>query len=177
MEILVTGFGKFPGVRRNPSAEIARQSGFPFRILPVTFDAADEFINEIKDDPPKRLLMLGVAPSSHMRIETVARNGIHGRRDQSGEVRFGPIADGEALTLESTLWTPKLCAEFSSGLHRLIRTSDDAGLYLCNYVYYQALRKLDRTQCGFLHVCSPKYISVQAQKRRLNQLISAVLSV
>lgn len=177
MEILVTGFGKFPGVRRNPSAEIARQSGFPFRVLPVTFDAADEFINEIKDDPPKRLLMLGVAPSSHMRIETVARNGIHGRRDQSGEVRIGPIADEGALVLESTLWTRELCAEFTKGQNRLVRTSDDAGLYLCNYVYYQALRKLDRTQCGFLHVCSPKYISIQAQKRRLNQLISAVLSV
>ena len=85
--LLVTGFGPFPGIAHNPSAEIARrvaasprwrmhEVGAQTLILPTTYAALDEVLAPaLGHEAPDALLMIGVAGrSTRVRIETRALN-------------------------------------------------------------------------------------------------------
>lgn len=149
MRVILTGFGPFDGFEANPSEQLARESGLPHRIIRVSFEAVDQFIEEIAADPPEVLLMLGVAGGSErMRLERVARNFVGSYPDVDGRV-FGPGSIDPTLpaALSGTLWTPDL-----ESMSPYFESSVDAGDYLCNYVYFRALQALPMARVGFLHV-------------------------
>lgn len=153
--VLVTGFGPFPGVPVNPTAAVAQAldgqivagARVAGRVLPVDWStglpALDAAVAAVH---PDALIMLGVAPRDGIQVERVARNRCNARPDVGGAT--GPVAvdaDGPA-ELSTTLPWEALCAVGAE-------PSDDAGGYLCNAVFYRALRQHDQVpQRGFVHV-------------------------
>ena len=156
--ILITGFGPFPGQPVNPSAELAKRLAAEFNarvlILPTEYDAAPKALAaEIAREQPDFLVCLGVAGNSAaVRIEARACNFAHpNRADAAG---FYPpdstIVPGGPEYLYSALDIQGAAA--ASGADR----SEDAGDYLCNFIYYTALREgMGRRGPVFIHIPDP----------------------
>jgi pyroglutamyl-peptidase len=172
--LLVTGFGPFPGMARNPSAEIARRIAAAPRwrrlgvaaealILPTTYAALADVLEPALAKAPDAVLMIGVAGRSRaVRIERQARNRASlllpdaaGRRPQ----RLA-LADGPAARRLGT--SP---ARLRALLRRhgiACRVSHDAGRYICNAAYYRALA--GPVPVLFVHIPKPP----RAGRRRLH---------
>ena len=149
--LLVTGFGPFPTMPRNPSAAAARAvaasplwrlQGVKAEVLILT-TAYGTLAREF-DPPlagrPDAVLMIGVAGRSKgVRVEWRATN----RRsslfpDVAGERADKPAA-GRSRPVRRTQLPPRKML-LVLRRHRLpSRLSRDAGRYLCNAAYYRAL--------------------------------------
>jgi pyroglutamyl-peptidase len=170
---LVTGFGPFLNVTNNPSATLAEQSGRPYRILEVSFEAADAFIQDLDPNSFDRLLMIGVAKGRPaITPERFAKNLIGGTQDVRGRNLAGAIEPDGPTMRSSTLWTPEVLQRLTQ--ESQIQVSEDAGEYLCNYICYQALRRFPQKQVGFLHVPHPHELPL-AEQQELLDLILEVL--
>ncbi|MEO7453595.1 MAG: hypothetical protein ABIV13_02395 [Fimbriimonadales bacterium] len=161
--MLVTAFGPFANVNLNPSEVLARSLfGYEAIILPVTFSAVDEFLDNLP--PTDRLLMLGVGRGdSRIRIERCATNRIGNRPDIEG--RELPREKSETLK-GSLLADIQVCDCWEE--------SNDAGGYLCNYVYYEATKKHPRVSTGFVHVPPFSKIPFPVQAVRLQRLVNLI---
>lgn len=163
--LLITGFGPFPGVPRNPSAALARRigalaplklGGIPVRvlILRTTYAAIPERLEPALAEAPAAILMLGVATrAKRVRVEMQGRNRTS---------RLFPDASGRIasrLTLEpdgpparrSPAAAPALATLRRHGIAAI--PSRDAGRYLCNASYFRALR--DASPALFVHIPLP----------------------
>lgn len=167
--ILLTGFGPFPGVPENATAElvpeVAREArkrwpGFHVEtaILPTEWRAAPETVVDlITELKPTVALHFGVSSSAYgFTIES------------RGENRARPICDAAGHLPPSDRLSPEgpnfLTASFPARhiVERLRRRalpvslSRDAGGYLCNAVLYRSLERARRVgrpiRCGFVHV-------------------------
>ena len=54
------------------------------------------------------------------------------------------------------------------------RASDNAGCYLCNYVYYRALRRFPTKRVGFVHVPPLEVLPLDVQREWLARLLKAL---
>lgn len=167
---LVTGFLAFGGFDVNPSALLAQSCGRPFELLEVSFAAVNAFLDRITTDAPfDRLLMLGLnGRGTTLHLERTARNHVGDTPDVRGVIRGpGPIEPLAPEILPTTLFdsTPAL-AQFTP--------SDDAGCYLCNYVYYRTLRRVPHRRIGFVHVPPLEIMSLDEQRSRIAEIIAAV---
>jgi pyrrolidone-carboxylate peptidase len=168
---LITGFGPFGSFDENPSGLLAERSGRPFERLEVSFEAVDCFLAALSAAPPDRLLLMGVAAGAdRFRIETQGRNVVGASKDVLGVVRGpgqidarGPEAIQASLWPQSVLEPCECCAP-----------SDDAGDYLCNYVFYCSLDRLPGTEVGFLHVPPVTSRTLDWQESCLGQLLKAL---
>lgn len=146
--ILVTGFGPFPGMPRNPSAVLAgaltrspqlRPADFTLSILPTSWAEAEAFAATLDAFDPDIVLMLGVAGRRrHVAIETLARNAT------------GPFPDvtrkrPAARLLETGAPASRRIAAAPMPLLRALREagvparlSRDAGRYICNALAWRA---------------------------------------
>ena len=170
--ILVTGFLPFGDHAVNPSALLAASCGRPFEVLEVSFAAVDEFLARVASAPapPDVLLMLGLrGGGTTIDLEMIARNHVGPSPDIRGETRApGPIDPGGPELLPTTL------LHALPGPHRF-SSSHDAGCYLCNYVYYEALRRLPAfVRVGFVHVPPFEALPLDAQQRELDHLLRLV---
>ena len=150
--LLVTGFGPFPGIPRNPSAEIARRVATAPRwrtlgiaprclILPTTYAGLDEHLEPVlATDALDAVLMIGVAGrAKRVRIERRAVNRASlllpdaaGRRPERLSLSDGPMARiGRA--------SPVNLRALMRRHGVLCGISQDAGRYLCNAAYWRAL--------------------------------------
>ena len=167
---LVTGFLPFGTFMANPSALLAESCGRRFELIEVSFDAADRFLSRIGNERHAfdRLLMLGLrGAGTDIELERVARNHVGPDADVRGEVRGpGPVEPGAPGRLPSTLFDGLTFASMSA--------SDDAGCYLCNYVYYRALRLLPEKRVAFVHVPRLEVLPLAVQQVRIVQLIDAI---
>ncbi|SFG38830.1 peptidase C15 [Methylobacterium gossipiicola] len=150
--LLVTGFGPFPGVPRNPSAVVARLLGIHARrhglaggdvrvlILPTSYGAIPTHLFPALAEGPSAVLMLGVARrAKRVRVEFRARNRVS---------RLFPDASGaiaQRLTLLAGGPAERRAGGAAKALASLRRhgiaaiPSHDAGRYLCNAAYFHAL--------------------------------------
>ncbi|MCA9537645.1 MAG: hypothetical protein KC620_02080 [Myxococcales bacterium] len=155
--LLVTGFGPFPRVADNPSGRVAMtvdgttRFGVHFvgRVVPVHWaDAWTHIAGHINAIRPDGVVMLGVGRRTRVEIERIARNRAGGSVDAAGLTSSSPLIDPDGpAELETRLpWRSLLAAG--------VGLSTDAGDYLCNYVFYRAMRALrDHTAiCGFVHL-------------------------
>ena len=150
--LLVTGFGPFPRMAHNPSAEIARRVAGSLRwrrlgiatrclILPTTYAALDaELGPAVEAFQPDAVLMVGVAGRSRqVRIERRATNRVSvllpdaaGRRPNALTLIKGPMV--RDVLLSPARWRAILRRHAIA-----CRISQDAGRYLYNAAYYRAL--------------------------------------
>lgn len=169
---LVTGFLAFEGFEVNPSALLARSSGRPHELIEVAFDTVEGFLDRFVTASPAydRVLMLGVrGGGTRIEVERVARNHVGASPDVRGQVLGpGPIESDGPDALHGSL--------FPDGLQW--PASHDAGCYLCNYIYYRALRRLPPTvKVGFAHVPPINAVPLHEQQRDLSRLLELIESV
>ena len=150
---VITGFGAFPGVLDNPTAEVvaaiaAQEPKWPglvdLRVLEVTYAGNALALDEIMRTGPAFVLMLGYSRhASCITLETRAHDG----RDPDS-----PDADGVAGQAPASArdWQANASIDFAALEAALSRAglpcelSGDAGDYVCNDLYRGALRRAQR---------------------------------
>ncbi len=165
-DILISGFGPFPGVKRNPTAVLApmvarilhrRAIAAHALILPTRYSAGLALLScELQRLKPRAVLMLGLAGKSRfVRIERYARMDASPTAPDAGG-GLPPRRAGAALPLAATAaLEPALGAFCRAGLRA--RLSPSAGRYLCNAAYAVALSELPRhVPVLFVHVPWPR---------------------
>jgi len=166
----VTGFLAFEGFEFNPSATIAERCGRPFALIEVSYAAVDDYLASLDASRFDQLLLTGVAGrSTRMRVERFARNVVDARVDVRHFTRGpGPIDPLGLAELRGTLWTDSICDRATD-----VRCgSDDAGGYLCNYIYYRALQMFPGKRVGFLHVAPEEHLPIDRQLHVLSELLA-----
>ncbi len=171
---MVVGFGPYLNVADNPSARIAEALDWPHVVLDVSYSAAERFAFQRDTGYFDRLLLLGAAPSrKFLSPELFARNVYGGVADVDGERRTGEIEAGSPLLLTSTLFTDEpMAAALAADPH--LRLSLDAGCYLCNFLYYEALKRFAGKQVGFVHLPPFEAIPMAAQIQSIYGLMRAI---
>lgn len=160
VEVVVTGFGPFPGQPVNPTeALVTRLLDDPTvagAVLPVSWDGAADLVEQLADEHPEAAIVaFGVAAGADaVRIEQWAHNlDDSDRPDVGGGTRSGtPIIDGAPERLGTRLPVQEL-VEALQDADIPVEVSSDAGRYVCNHLMYELLDRveLDRV-VGFVHV-------------------------
>jgi pyroglutamyl-peptidase len=173
LRIAVAGFGPFPGVRKNPSAEIVRAIAKSPRlrradlrldtaIFPTAYEAAKSGLDKLVEKHPDAIVLFGVAArTKHIRIERIAHN--RASLFYPDSTRFVPrtrklLPDGAPrLPLRGPATQMRAAIRATGAKAEL---SVNAGSYLCNAVFYQALAATAAHKPApltfFIHVPSPK---------------------
>jgi len=173
MSLLLTGFGPFETVLENPSELLVRTSGKPYEVVDVSYSRVKHFIHTLAPNSFDTLLLLGAhGTSDKFQIELTARNKLDARPDASGFTPVeGPIDPTREESLQGTLW-PRLHLETLLGGSASL--SEDAGGYLCNYIYFEALHRFPDKQVGFLHVPLLSKMPFQEQREFLRNLLARI---
>lgn len=182
--VLISGFGPFPGIPFNASAELAANiahrgghSGsrvaFHSGLLPTAWEAgpgrASQLIRELQ---PDAIVHFGVASSATgFRIETRAINEASRMADCDGCLPGGYyVRRGGPPVLTSTLPTGLIFRRLKqAGV--AVSMSQDAGRYLCNATLYNSLLLAcslpHRPLVGFIHIpaLSPESDDPASQRR------------
>lgn len=197
---LITGFGPFPGVPRNPSGELMRQLAHAPRwrrlgwevddiLFPTGYSIVSRMIDETArtETPPTFVVMLGVAARAKwLRIELRAKNrvSIH-HRDASGSrpAAFRLEAAREVTRFGRHIGAPLVATLRDSGVPA--RPSRDTGRYVCNAAYWHMLGAMPKsTEVVFVHIPMPRRHgqrkrdprpSLAGMKRALFALIIAMI--
>jgi pyroglutamyl-peptidase len=168
MHILLVGFGRFPGVPRNPSVILVKRLAKRRRpalasvirtthIFATAYAAVDNELPKLLASKPDIVLMFGLAARRrHLCIETQARNArsilfpdVRGYRPARGV-----IALGEPAARRGTAPFARLLAAARAS-RMPARLSRDAGGYVCNYSYWRALAlagQKHRPLVQFIHI-------------------------
>jgi pyroglutamyl-peptidase len=162
MRILYTSFSSFPGVAVNPSQllmeytrDVLRPEGmWTYETLPVVYQKCEQWTRQTDLHAYDLILHTGVAcDRSGMSLERCARNRCNPETpDADGAVWEGSTISIDAAEMVETrlahrdVWTQALALPG-------VRESDDAGGYLCNFVYWHSLLATDETtDVLFVHV-------------------------
>jgi pyrrolidone-carboxylate peptidase len=159
--ITVTAFGPFGKFKHNPSEILGRTVvGDSLVVLPVSFSAVDDFVRSLPNEG--KLLMLGVAGNAKsIRIERVATSCVGESRDICDERRHRGNSGKVCGQLLQKIAASDFCHD-----------SEDAGDYLCNYLYYEATSARPAMQTGFVHVPPFSTIPMPIQAVRLKRLFN-----
>ncbi len=164
--VCFTGFEPFGPHVVNPSwsvaltaaATVGRRVAARAVLLPVTFDATARFAADLVRAPqaPELVVHLGLAEMrTEVSIERAAHNRRDAREDNDGAVAPGALVPGAAEIFSDAPLATSL-AEAWPNPSRVAPTllSDDAGEFVCNALYFHALRATaDRdTRVSFVHV-------------------------
>jgi pyroglutamyl-peptidase len=170
LTVLVTGFGSFPGARRNPSADLmavlerreARFAGFGIkletRVLPVRYaEIAPRLAKLAAEVKPDAILHFGLAGRrKSISIETRAFNRVSLLAPDAGGARaheFRLVPEGAAVVAARIPAVRILAALRRAGIASHL--SRDAGSYLCNAALYHSLAARQTRSVGFIHIPWP----------------------
>ena len=155
---IITYFEPFHGRRINSSKEVVLglDTNFETVSLPVSWKRTLPILDRIMKSEPRYLFMLGEAGDySEVTIELVARNTCSGI-DEDGVEKY----KDKILKATPKRFRTNFDLEGAS-----FTTSDNAGTFLCNYVYYIALLRSEVTKVIFIHV--PYLHSKGSRKKEL----------
>ncbi|HZC57714.1 MAG TPA: pyroglutamyl-peptidase I [Xanthobacteraceae bacterium] len=188
MRVLVTGFGPFPGAPLNPSALLVKALARKRRpalagielithVFPTSYAAVDRDLPKLLARKPDVVLLFGLAGRRrHLCIETRAQNAITLVYPDADRHRpqHGAMVVGAASSLRGNSPFMRLLSAVRGRFP--VRLSRDAGRYLCNYVYWQALH---RTHDGhplvqFVHVPPVRVGPRRPQRHRRQSLVQLV---
>ena len=167
--LLLTYFGPFPGVSVNPSGVTARQVAdlladesavrVVTREVPVSYTGSSEALGEILTDiRPDAVLSLGVAVGrDKVSFEKVAINlDSADIEDNDGVVRVDEAIAPEGREAYFSTLPVRASYERLRGVGLPVEISYTAGTYVCNHVFYEAHRILERQgrriPAGFVHI-------------------------
>ena len=165
MKALITGFEPFGEHPENSSWVVAEQVAtygvkdveIALEQMPVSFRRAGKALREaVEKHSPDVVIMLGQAGSSDsVRLERVALNLMDSAMGDNDGYKPSeePIYSGENNALFTTLPIKRLLAAIvADGIPAKISTS--AGVYVCNRLYYEALRmcRCGAMQALFIHL-------------------------
>lgn len=173
MNVLVTAYGPFEQVTENVTGLVAPLLGYPYKVLEVSYQAVDDYLDQLDPHDFDVLLSLGHDPrGERIRIETLGRNTICDRADVRGSVQGpGPIDPTLPSHLAATLWQlPELQQETD-----MRWASTDAGGYLCNYVLFCALRRFPEKKVGFLHLPPKEKMAPELQAEVIHEILAIAL--
>ena len=167
--VLLTGFGPFPGVERNASGLLVRKLAaaakrrfevyrFETAILATDWDTGPAKLAAIQTSR-SHLLALHFGVSRQARgfvIETVGRNERRDAEDAAGcRPQSSCISEDGPARLFTPLPATGIVARLTVG-GLAATTSDDAGGYLCNAIFYQSLAHCSAqngaSRAGFIHI-------------------------
>ncbi len=167
MRVLLAGFGPFPGAPFNPSAAVANALARRRRpalvgidrsvhVFGTNYAAVDRDLPLLFGKKPDIILIFGLAARRRqVCIETRARNALSVLLpDASGwRPSTGVIEAGGPDTLFGRAPFCRLVSA-ARAAKVPVRPSRDAGRYLCNYVYWRALRQAMRNRplVQFVHI-------------------------
>lgn len=190
IRVTVTGFEVFEGVDHNPSEDaanwLADPSNWPLgakvfsQVLATEFDWAGNAMEVmIREHSPQVILAFGVSPTrENICLERIALNiDDTDIPDNAGSLRIAePIDPAGPLALQTTADLPTLLKTLLvNGIDAEI--SNYAGSYVCNHVYYRALRCIGEVAtpipCVFVHL--PLY-SAMWQKEKIFDAAQIVMT-
>lgn len=166
LRILVTGFRPFPGAPVNPTtalvrrlarrADLAADIHLAVHVFATRYAVVDRALPRLlAKQRPDALVMFGVATRARaVRIETRARNRIGAHADAGGAIR-GPGSILRGAPRDLPLRAPAVALLRAAGRGGLpARLSRNAGDYLCNYAFWQALcaKRHRPALVAFVHV-------------------------
>lgn len=169
LPLVVTGFGPFPGVERNPTADLIESlaccadpllAGAETYILPTRYGEAPDALASglaanLAENAPVALIMTGYSHRAPgVVIERRASNLCHPDKPDSGGA-FPRSTGGPEHLLDA-------CGCDTDALATAVRVgdlqcelSDDAGGYVCNHLYFNALSQLSArpgSRAVFVHL-------------------------
>ena len=154
MKLLLTGFKPFLDNKANPTESLAMSLGGI--VLDVSYKAVDAFFENADLTNVGFLLCLGLnASSSRPHLERFAYNQKSQKHpDADGIIPSNPTIDEKAPgQRETALDIDGLFAELRAKDYDCA-ISEDPGRYLCNYIYFNALQKMDG-RALFIHFPNP----------------------
>jgi pyroglutamyl-peptidase len=175
--LLVTGFGPFPGIPKNPSAVAARRLGGSVRwrrlgidvrvaVLSTTYAALErELLPAIREHAPDALLMIGVAGrAKEIRVETRGLNRVSLLLPDAAKVRPDRLGLAPGGLARATTTRPLRQVTTLRRHGFRARASIHAGLYLCNASYFTALG--GAVPVLFVHIPKPGRALARTDSRR-----------
>jgi pyroglutamyl-peptidase len=192
MKVVLTGFGSFHGVQKNPTEEIIQEilnqkwipenaSSLTAQVIQVSSEASTQFINStLKDYEEVVAIHLGVDSSSTcFKIEQVAYNNMTFRvPDERGfqpdreNIEYDNNFDQPIFT---SIPTTTICKELQDCGYDVI-LSQDPGRYICNYIYYKSLCSSDKKISVFIHVPPAEIIPVPNQVKFVKDAVNFILN-
>jgi pyrrolidone-carboxylate peptidase len=168
MRVLITSFGPFAKFNVNPSNAVMlllkKQlkseellHSIEYETIEVSYSEVDLFLEKIKKKSYDFIIHLGVATNDTMiRLET------RGRNERSGADVLG-VAPVKSVIMEKSVdlhtnFSKDIIVKFIETHPGLVRTSDDAGTFLCNYIYFNSLQ-LYRNQSNVLFIHIADYLN------------------
>jgi pyroglutamyl-peptidase len=149
--VLLTGFGPFPGVPKNPSAWLAEKlaerrltSEFDgeihAQILPTEWDSAALMPRLYETLQPHVMIHFGVSERARaFRIERSAHNRAALREDAKGALPLGHVIRPDGPDRFDTKLSAAALATHLKRCGLQAVSSRSAGSYLCNFLYYHSL--------------------------------------
>lgn len=167
IKLLVTGFGAFPGVRKNPSlmlltqlerrrARLARLGiSLDLQALPVVYSGIGRHLADIvAKSRPDGIIHFGLAGRRRcLSVELQARNRANPLRPDAAGVppATSLLQAGAPPVLKSRLPAPHIVAAWRrAGIAGGV--SHDAGDYVCNACLYLSLSRSGAARVGFIHL-------------------------
>ena len=148
-KVVVTYFEPFGGRTTNASKEVVSLLNYQTKQLPVSWSKISSYLDEIFINEPDYLFLVGEAGSyKSITVERTAHNISNGIDNEGVNKDNEEIIKGDKESKNAVFDLSKL--------PYLI--SDNAGKYLCNYVYYLALSKAKQCKVLFIHL---PYISLE----------------
>lgn len=156
---LFTGFEPFAEHAHNPSILAAQAAARAVgarastQTLPVAWDAVPGAVADIAHDPPRCVVLFGLAANrAQVSVERRARNVAGRQPDNAGVVAKGKL-DGDDADAVATIDVDALAA-YLVGAGVEASVSDDAGEYLCNAFYRAVLHDpaLRDVAAVFVHI-------------------------
>jgi pyroglutamyl-peptidase len=163
MRLLITSFGPFANFKVNPSNAVMlllqgqlkseeERFSIEYETIEVSYSAVDLFLKKIEKKPYDFIIHLGVATNDNMiRLETRARN----ERTGADVLGVAPIKSEifEKSVDIPTNFSMDMIRDFTENHPRSVRISNDAGTFLCNYIYYNSLQLYsNQSNVLFIHI-------------------------
>jgi pyrrolidone-carboxylate peptidase len=187
MKVLITSFGPFKNSPNNPSNEVMLKlqkriesnnlfsNNITWLTLDVSWMKIDQFVTSIAHEKFDLMIHLGVAiNNSLMRIELNAKNNCKGI-DIFGKTPLNNRISMEGQDFNTNIDTIQL-ESFVQKHNRKVRFSEDAGAYLCNYIYYKSLELFSKkSKVLFIHIADVFYnkeaVSIENQAELIEELL------
>ncbi len=162
----MTGFGPFGHHLINASWEAVKELeklGIEYnskpvslhtRQVPVVYDVVSSTIPSLLEDVnPQLCVHVGVSPYLVMKIERCGKNVGYRNPDICGAIPSTQccVVGGPDI-ISSKFDIDKVCGKLNKKQNSVtVQISDDAGRYLCDYIYYTSLHA-DKSPVVFVHV-------------------------